>query len=49
MSFENVSLEKSLKVFLNLLDPNTTNNVKDILIFPSTEDIQKKAPSPEKR
>ena len=33
-------LEKSIKVSLNLLDWNTTNIVKDILIFP-TEDMQK--------
>ena len=36
----NVLLEKSIKVFLNLLDPNTTNIGKDIFIFP-TEVIQK--------
>ena len=29
------------KIFLNLLDSNTTTIVKDILIFP-TEDVQKK-------
>ena len=36
----NMLLEKSIKVFLNFLDWNTTNIVKDIFIFP-TEDIQK--------
>ena len=36
-----MSLEKSIKVFLNLLDSNTTNIVKDIFIFP-TENKQKK-------
>ena len=40
-------LEKTIKVFLNLLDSNTTNIVKDIFIF-STEDIQKIAPGREK-
>ena len=29
------------KIFLNLLDSNTTTIVKDILTFP-TEDVQKK-------
>ena len=33
-------LEKSIKISLNLLDWNTTNIVKDILIFPA-EDMQK--------
>ena len=36
-----VLLEKSIKVFLNLLDSNTTNIVKNIFIFPA-EDIPKK-------
>ena len=40
VSIGNVTLEKSLKVFLNLLGSNTTNIVKNIFIFP-TEDIQK--------
>ena len=40
LSIWNMLLEKSIKVSLNLLDWNTTNIVKDILIFP-TEDIQK--------
>ena len=40
MSIGKVSLEMSLKVFLNLLDSNTTNIVKNIFIFPA-EDIQK--------
>ena len=38
ISIGNVLLEKSIKVFLNLLDSNTTNVVKDIFII-STEDI----------
>ena len=33
VSIENVLLEKSIKVFLNLLDWNTTNIVTDVLIF----------------
>ena len=37
----NVLLEKSIKFFLNFLNSNTTNIVKDIFIF-TTEDIQKK-------
>ena len=41
VSSANMLLEKSIKVFLNFLDWNTTNIVKDIFIFP-TEDIQKK-------
>ena len=41
MTIGNVSLEKSLKVFLNLLDSNTTNIIKDIFIF-ETDNIQKK-------
>ena len=40
VSSANMLLEKSIKVFLNFLDWNTTNIVKDIFIFP-TEDIQK--------
>ena len=40
VSSANTLLEKSTKVFLNFLDWNTTNIVKDIFIFP-TEDIQK--------
>ena len=40
VSTGNALLENSIKVFLNLLDSNTTNIVKDIFIFP-TEDIQK--------
>ena len=40
MSIGNESLEKSLKVFLNLLDSNMTNIVKDIFLFP-TENIQR--------
>ena len=41
MSVGNVSLEKSLKVFLNLLDSNSTNIVSDIFIFltPSHEKV----------
>ena len=42
MSVGNVLLEKSIEVFiLNLLDSNTTNIVKDVLII-LTEDIHKK-------
>ena len=41
VSIRYVLLEKSIKVFLNLLDSNTTNIVKNIFIFP-TEDILKK-------
>ena len=41
VSIRYVLLEKSIKVFLNLLDLNTTNIVKNIFIFP-TEDILKK-------
>ena len=33
VSIENVLLEKSIKVFLNLLDWNTANIVTDVLIF----------------
>ena len=40
VSSANMLLEKSIKVFLNFLDWNTTNIVKDIFIFP-TEEIQK--------
>ena len=40
VSSANMLLEKSIKVFLNFLNWNTTNIVKDIFIFP-TEDIQK--------
>ena len=40
VSSANMLLEKSIKVFLNFLDWNTTIIVKDIFIFP-TEDIQK--------
>ena len=40
VSSANTLLEKSIKVFLNFLDWNTTNIVKDIFIFPA-EDIQK--------
>ena len=40
VSSANMLLEKSIKVFLNFLDWDTTNIVKDIFIFP-TEDIQK--------
>ena len=47
ISIGNVLLEKSIKVFLNLLGSNATNVVKDIFII-STEDIPKITPGRKK-
>ena len=41
VSIGNILLEKPIKVFLNPVDSNTTNSVKDIFIIP-TEDIHRK-------